>query len=416
MREFLKQRWIFPGLALSLLLIQACGQEGNGYAIADTQSPSPKPKSVNVVKAEARPLQERLERVGSLSACLKVDAATEIGGTIERLYFEKGDIVKKGQLLANIGTESIRIEVLQAKAALALAESNLKKVQRGSRPEETRMVMAGVREAEAAFDEAEDHYRRIRDLHELRAVSNSEFDSARRALEMARASLEAARQQLELSKKGARDEDREAAKAARDQAKAALALAEDRLKKSRVPSPCDGVIALRDLEEGEVAGPGTIITRVVDNSRMKIGLSLSERDITLMKRDKDFSFTVDAIPGEEFRCRLLFISPTADPRTRSFPIELEVDKRDQRMADGMTVRVMLPLWDQKRSIKVSMAWLSEEEGRLGLFVVEDGRARFKEVLLGSYYRQRVEILSGLHDGEPVITNPAGLRTGDPVTY
>jgi HlyD family secretion protein len=97
-------------------------------------------------------------------------------------------------------------------------------------------------------------------------------------------------------------------------------------------------------------------------------------------------------------------------------MELSVDKPDTRMADGMTVRVKFAISDPKMSIKVPSAWLSEENGHMGLFVVKEGKAVFKKVVLGSYYEQKVEILSGLNDHELVITNPAGLKSGDEVKY
>ena len=53
---------------------------------------------------------------------------------------------------------------------------------------------------------------------------------------------------------------------------------------------------------------------------------------------------------------------------------------------------------------------------MGLFVVKEGKAVFKEAALGSYYEQKVEILSGLNDHDLVITNPAGLKSGDEVKY
>jgi multidrug efflux pump subunit AcrA (membrane-fusion protein) len=82
----------------------------------------------------------------------------------------------------------------------------------------------------------------------------------------------------------------------------------------------------------------------------------------------------------------------------------------------MTVRVRFPVADKKKAVKVPSAWLSEENGKIGLYLAKNGKARFKEVVLGSYYDQRVEILSGLSDKELVITNPAGLKSGDPVRY
>jgi len=114
--------------------------------------------------------------------------------------------------------------------------------------------------------------------------------------------------------------------------------------------------------------------------------------------------------------RLTFVSPTADPVTRSFPLELSVKEIDRRMADGMTVRVIFPLVDQRRSLKVHSSWLTEKNDQMGLFRVKEGKAEFTKVELGSYYEQKVEILSGLEEGDLVITTPAGLKDGDLVSH
>jgi multidrug efflux pump subunit AcrA (membrane-fusion protein) len=400
---------------LYFLLSLGCGGEKNENN-AKSVNPSEKIKQVKVRSVKAVPLQSSVSYVGALTANLKVKVATEIGGSIERLFFERGDRVDEDQVLAEIGTSSILIEVQQAEAALEMARSRLKKTEHGSRPEEIRIARARVEEARAALMEADRNFERVENLYGYKAVSDSDYDAAKRAVDTARANLVSTKQQLELAKKGPRVEEREEARAALKQAEAALALAKDRLAKSRLKAPSDGIIAFRQVEEGEVMGPGTVITQVVDNRKMKIKLSLAERDLPLLDRDERFPFTIDAYPGERFACRLNFVSPTADPATRSFPTELLVNKPDSRMADGMTVRVEFPIASQEKSIKLPSAWLSEENGQIGLFVVDDGKALFRGVTLGSYYEGSVEILSGLDDDELVITNPAGLKSGDKVTY
>ncbi len=353
-------------MAVALLVtgLWACAVQAE--TSGDSKKEAEKRKRVKVSRVKALPPRGSVEYVGVLSAFRKANVASETGGTIERLYFEKGDKVRKGQLLAEISTTSVRLHV--------------------------RMTNATLGEAKAALVEAENNYKRIKNLHEIRAVSSSEFDSAKRSVDMANANVE--------------------------KAEASLAVAKDRLRKSRIVAPCDGIIALREVEEGEVlvTPPLTIITQVVDLARLKIKVSLGEKDIRVLEKGRRFSFTVDAIPGETFSCRLSFQSPAANTATRSFPIELEVENRDPRMADGMTARVRFPIVDEKKAIKVPSAWLSEEDGTMGLYVVKEGKALFRQVKLGAYYDQRVEILSGLGDEEQVITNPAGLKSGDPVEY
>ena len=401
-------------MAIFFIACQACTEKGDRNP--NIEKPSQQIKLVRVHHVEAVPLRGDIEVVGALSSHLKVNVATEMGGIIERLFFERGDRVTGGQILAEVSTSSIQLEVQQAEAALAVAGSQLKKAEKGSRPEEIRIAMAALGQSEAALSEAENNFKRMKKLHVDHAVSNRDYDSAKKVVEAARASVESARQQLELVKQGPRIEDREVARASLKQAQAASAMAKDRLRKSRLHSPCDCIIAFRRVEEGEVVGPGTIITQVVDNRRMKIKVSLADRDLPLLEKDKLFPFTVDAMPGKRFTCRLTFLSPTADPMTRSFPLELSVDQPDAGMTDGMTARVKFPLKNSKKSIKVPSAWLSEENGHMGLFVVEDGKALFKRVKMGFYYEQKVEILSGLSDQDLVISNPAGLKSGDAVKY
>jgi HlyD family secretion protein len=416
MRNTLTKIILFVGIALLFLTIWGCGD--GAETIADTKAESKKIRLVKVSHVDASAPEGSVEYVGVLTAYRKVMLASEAGGTIEKLYFDKGDRVKKGQVLAEIGTSSIRLRVKEAKAAVDAAGSAFEKVETGSRPEEIRIAEAALKEAEAGLLESEKNFIRLKDLRESQSVSSSEYDSAKRMVDMARARVESAGEQLALARQGPRAEDRKAARANREQAEATLAVAEDWLRKSMIISPCDGIIAFREVEEGEVivVPPVTVITQVVDLDRMKIKVSVGEKDIHVLTEQKVFEFTIDAFPHETFSCRLFFLSPTADPATRSFPAEFMVEKPDERMADGMTIRVRLPFVDKRKKIKVPSAWLSEEKGKIGLFVVRDGKALFKTVTLGAYYDQRVEVLSGLDNQELVITSPAGLKSGDPVQH
>jgi HlyD family secretion protein len=403
--------------AISVSVFFSCGDKEENPGVPERATvPKEHPRQVRVQQVRAEASQKHVEQVGTLCADRKVNVVSELGGTIETLSFERGDRVAKGQVLAKISTSSIQIEVEQAEAAVAVTKSQQKKTQKGSRPEEISIAMARVVQARASLQEAENNFRRIKSLYGRNAISNSDFDTAKKAVEMARANLDSAEQELELAKKGPRTEDRDAADASLKQAMAALALARDRLRKSILKAPCDGIVAFRRLEEKEVVAPGTTITQIVDREKMKIRLSLGERYVPVLARQKSFPFRIDAIPEEEFRARLTFVSPTADPVTHSFPLELAVADPDPRMADGMTVRVAFPIVNPRRSVKVPSAWLAEEGGVIGLYVVEGGRAVFKKVALGAYYAHNVEIRSGVDDNALVITNPSGLQTGERVEY
>ncbi|MFC1883227.1 efflux RND transporter periplasmic adaptor subunit [Thermodesulfobacteriota bacterium] len=399
-----------------LIILCACGNSTEKEA---KEKPKMKmPKKVEVAAVKASSPRGHIEYVGVLAAYRKADIACETGGTIEKLYFEKGDKIKKGQVIARISTSSILLGVRQAEMAVETARSQFEKVEKGSRPEEISMAEAVLREAQAALSEAEKNFNRIKGLKESGAASQSELDAVKSRVDMTRAKVDSAEQQLILARQGPRIEDRKAARASLQEAEVALALAKDRLRKSKLVSPINGIVVFRDIEEGEVivVPPVKILTRIIDLSSIKIKISVGEKDIHILDKKKTFGFTIDAFPGETFSAQLFFRSPAADPATRSFPVELILKDPDPRMADGMTIRVRLPILDEKKTLKIPSAWLSEEDGKIGIYVAVDGRAQFREVTLGKYYDQRVEILKGLDEQDFIITNPAGIRSGDPIEH
>lgn len=408
----MKQRKIWALVWILAMMVTACGDVDSSGV--DKKSQPKRIKQVKTSPIEASVPADDIQYVGTLIADRKVRVASELGGTIEKLFFEKGDHVEKGQLLAEVSTRTIELQVKQASASVEAARSRLKKLKTGSRPEEIEIARARVQEAKAALSEAKKNHERVSTLHKIGAVSNSQYDTSLRQLSTSRARLDSVKQQLALSLEGPRKEDINAAVAGLKEAEASFALAKDRLEKSRVHAPIAGIVAYRHLEAGEVIPAGAVITKLVDLNRMKITLSIGEKDIYLLNPDQTYTFTVDAIPGGQYTARLFFRSPTGDKATRAFPVEFVVENPDDKMADGMTVRIMLPVVGRDQHVRVPSAWLAEQDGKMGMYVISDGKARFKPVTLGNYYDQRVEILEGLEGVRRVITNPSGLNDGDAV--
>ena len=174
-----------------LLSLYGCG-EGPETGV-DKKVASPKQRQVNISPVSASLPTGDIEYVGVLTARRKVRISSELGGIIEALYFEKGEKVAAGKLLAEIGTSSVRLQVRETEAAVDAAESVLKKMEKGSRPQEIQIATSALSEAEAALFEAEKNYRRIKELHNIKAISGSSYDAAERQVGTAKARMNSAK-------------------------------------------------------------------------------------------------------------------------------------------------------------------------------------------------------------------------------
>lgn len=404
----------FLHLYLFLVFLGAAFLAPRSLIAADEDRPA---VPVSVVKVEKVFLSGYIERAGSIAAVKKVRISSEVGGMVERLFFERGDRVKRGQVLAEIGTSKIRLEVEQALASLKTAEIHLEKVKRGSRAEEIAISEAALKEADAALRESEEHFKRIGALYGKSAVSTSEYDSALRAVESARSRRAAMVQQLSMARQGARREDRAIAAAQVAQAQAVVALARDRLFRSIIRSPIEGVVSHKAVEEGEViiVPPGAPVAQIVDSSSFKVGVAVSEMDVLNVRENSLLQFTVDPLPGRTFNAEVTFVSPAAEPLTRNYLIELLVKDPDQAMSDGMTARVRIPR-AEAGAVMVHPSALAEKDGSVGIYVVENDKAVFRRVDVGGYKGDRIIISKGLAEGELLITNPAIVKDGTKVTY
>jgi hypothetical protein len=157
------------------------------------------------------------------------------------------------------------------------------------------------------------------------------------------------------------------------------------------------------------------VVEVVDISRVRLVANVVERDLRQLQTGDPTEVEVDAFPGESFMGRIARVSPVLDPATRTAPIEIEIPNPTYRLKPGMYARVQITIGMKKDALVVPTDAMADLGGRRGVFQVSNNSAIFKTVQTGTEQGGLVEILSGLTEGEEVITTGArALRDGDPV--
>jgi HlyD family secretion protein len=334
------------------------------------------PMTVEVTKVAKGEISAYLSVVGNLIGEATVDVAPKTGGRLTSVSVKLGDRVRRGQVIAKIEDREMVEQVRQAEASQRVGE-------------------ATIRQREADLKLAETSVERSRNLYGRQLLPKQTLDDSEARYTAAVAQVDLARAQL-----------------AQNQAR--LEELRINLSNTSVESPVDGFVAQRRVDPGAWVSQNAPVVSVVDISNLRLVANVVEKDLRMVGVGDPAVVEVDAFPGETFRGRIARVAPILDPATRTAPMEVEIPNREYRLKPGMYAKVNLEVENRKDILTVPKVSLVDSEGQRGVYVANsENRAQFKPVKVGLEDPQRAEILSGLTEGEVVISTGAGaLRRND----
>jgi len=359
--------------------ISACGSSEAGKTI-ETAKP---PVAVEAAAAAVAELTDGIEVTGSLEPKFSVDIKTQIPGLIKQVFVTEWVRVRKGQPLA-------RIDVAESEALARRAEASVASAK------------AGLAQAQVAVNRAERELARMVKLKESGLATQQALDDARSELEAAQARLEAARGQIGVSEEDVR------------QTKA-------RMAKGFVASPIDGVVALRDVNVGDLASDAAAakpIFRIVDNRLLNLTVTVSSADSARIKVGQTLEFTVDSLPGRTFTGKVMFINPELSSADRSLKVIAEVRNLPELLKGGLFAKGRIVIGKRSNVLQVPRSAVDRFDlaaGKGSLFVVENGLARRRDIRTATVSGEMVEVATGLKQGEQYVVRGAfNLKDGDRV--
>jgi RND family efflux transporter MFP subunit len=195
-------------------------------------------------------------------------------------------------------------------------------------------------------------------------------------------------------------------------AKANLRLAQLNVSRSVVSAPFAGTVTQIDLEVGEVVSPTAPVARLVRLDPAFVTVAVADRDISVLREGMEVSVSVDAVPGV-ISGTIRSIDKAADLQTRAFQVEVELPNPEQRLLPGMIASVSLSAEVDEGAVILPQDWLVTTMDGIGVFVVEEGVARWRPVEAGTLVHDQIVIRSGLENGETVVINGhRSLADGD----
>lgn len=241
-------------------------------------------------------------------------------------------------------------------------------------------------------------------------IAQMKDDVLKPMLDAAQAQFQAAeltfeRQEKVLKEQGISEVQLKASQYARDAARAQAELARARWERSQVKSPVDGVLEDRFVDEGELVPPGAPVARIVSLGNLKAIVNVPERYVPIITRGTGVQLTTSAYPGEVFNGTVSFVGSAVIPDNRTVPIEVLIRGSRGRLKPDMIVRVVILQNVRRPAILVHEDVLQRlDQNTVVVYLEESGRAVRHVVTLGGRSDSRVEILSGLKEGDRLIVS------------
>jgi len=343
-----------------------------------------------------------LKVTGVVEANETVRVTSEIMGQAKEVKVKDGEGVNKGDILIVLGDEQIKIQVAQAQATLDSIQASYDKVKSGARPQEIKQAESAVLQAKINRDSAEENYLRMKKLSSEKAISEQQYEQAKNQYEIADVQYQSAQESYGLVIEGAGEEDIKSVEAQVRQAKAALDMAKYQLKKTQITAPISGKVTSVTVSSGEMVSPSIPLLSIIDVSRIFVKVGISEKDISKIKEGQKVNLEIDAFPEERFQGEVVSRGVAVDQISKTLEVKIEILQPEVQIPVGVFARGDILVKTNQDALIISSSALTRKKDGIYVYVIEEGIARQKEVVLGIIQDERVEILEGLSEEEEIV--------------
>ena len=309
--------------------------------------------AVETATSKLAAIDDLLSYTGSVEGIHETIIISQTNGVATKVNMTVGQHVGAGSVLAVIHNTAQSAQVDQSKAQVFAAESNLEK-----------------NKADLI---------RIERLYKENVATKDNLEQLQLAVKAAEAQLRSAQASQKMSEK----------------------ILDDTYIKASI----SGVISTKDIDLGGSVDQGKRVAQIVDVSKFKIRIMVSEKDAVKLNPGKEVTVKIDALPGKEFKGKINSIGFSSETNSRAYPVEVYIEKFEKSVIkSGMFARCEI-LAETKENVLVvpEDAIIMNNDGSTQLFVAEGGKAVLKTVKLGVKSGKMIEIISGLNVNSKVVT-------------
>lgn len=238
---------------------------------------------------------ELIQATGTIEATT-VNLNAKLAGTIAVLNIKQGELVKKGDLIAELGRSDLIAQRERDELSVLKAQANLADLLSGAREQETKAALAGIKVVKAKLEQAEAELRRVEALFKEGALTEVEYEKAQTNVEIILNELMALEAQYELLTAGNRAEVIKAAQIEVERTQAVLKSTEAMIEDLKIYAPLDGVVLTKNYELGEYVTPGAVVATIANLEDLWIKVYIPTDDLPKIFLGQKVTFTVSGSP------------------------------------------------------------------------------------------------------------------------
>lgn len=282
-----------------------------------------------------------------------VSLGFRVSGKVKDVYFDEGERIKKGEVIASLDDALYQQYIKQTDAQIEMQKAKIEKLEKGYRKEEIAKAQALLLEKEVALNKARTDFKRYEDLLSSHSVSQQNYDDIKAAYDNANAAYLYAKSSLDLLENGYEKEDILAAKAQLDYLTAQKNEQEINLHDTKIYAPSNGTILTRVYEPGSIVNSSQVVVEMAKDDEYWVRSYMSEKYLGFIKQGMKVLVYTDSRKGKAYEGTVGFISPLAEFTPKNVQTEdLRTDlvyrfriilkEHDDMIRQGMPVTIELP--------------------------------------------------------------------------
>ena len=433
------RKGLFWGLGLGILVtfgfnrlfLTPTTTANNGASEPNLTTVSVPAQTVTVTEIEVADITNQLDASGTVVAYERTPVMSQASGLqVIEVLTERGDFVRRGQVLAKLNNRAILAQKTEAQGAVAQAQARLDELQAGSRVEEIAQAQARVDNAKSAIAQAESDLDLIqkrvetnRNLQLEGAITRDRLDEllnqeqvSKFELNRAKSNLAEANQALAQLKAGSRPQTIAQAQAELTQAQGRLAGIEAQLADTTIIAPQSGVIASRDAKVGQITSTSEMLFSIIKNGRLELRLNIPETLVNQVQVGQQVQISSNSNRKLNLTGKVREIEPTIDDSSRQATVKVDLPS-GTNLKPGMFLQAAIGTSTEQGQAVPIEALLPQSGNQATAFVVqEDNTVAAKTVTMGEILLgQKVEVIDGLNPGDLLVLKGAAyLKDGDTV--